>query len=45
MKFLTLADWTGLVETELLAQTCKNYGPRLQLSTNNHWITNRDWSC
>jgi len=26
MKFLTLADWTGLVETELFAQTYKNYG-------------------
>ena len=26
MKFLTLADWTGLVETELFAQTYKGYG-------------------
>jgi DNA polymerase III alpha subunit len=26
MKFLTLADWTGMVETELFAQTYKNYG-------------------
>jgi DNA polymerase-3 subunit alpha len=26
MKFLTLADWTGLVETELFAKTYKNYG-------------------
>jgi len=26
MKFLTLADWTGIVETELFAQTYKNYG-------------------
>jgi DNA polymerase III alpha subunit len=25
MKFLTLADWTGMVETELFAQTYKNY--------------------
>ena len=25
MKFLTLADWTGMVETELLATTYKNY--------------------
>ena len=25
-KFLTLADWTGIVETELFAQTYKNYG-------------------
>jgi hypothetical protein len=25
MKFLTLADWTGIVETELSAQTYKNY--------------------
>jgi DNA-directed DNA polymerase III PolC len=27
MKFLTLADWTGMVETELFAQTYRNYGP------------------
>lgn len=26
MKFLTLADWTGMVETELFAQTYKRYG-------------------
>lgn len=26
MKFLTLADWTGLVETELFAQTYQSYG-------------------
>ena len=26
MKFLTLADWTGMVETELFAQTYKAYG-------------------
>jgi DNA-directed DNA polymerase III PolC len=26
MKFLTLADWTGMVETELFARTYKNYG-------------------
>jgi DNA-directed DNA polymerase III PolC len=26
MKFLTLADWTGMVETELFAQTYKHYG-------------------
>ena len=26
MKFLTLADWTGMAETELFAQTYKNYG-------------------
>jgi len=26
MKFLTLADWTGMMETELFAQTYKNYG-------------------
>jgi hypothetical protein len=26
MKFLTLADWTGMVETELFAQTCKSCG-------------------
>jgi error-prone DNA polymerase len=26
MKFLTLADWTSMVETELFAQTYKSYG-------------------
>ncbi len=26
MKFLSLADWTGIVETELFAQTYKTYG-------------------
>ena len=26
MKFLTPADWTGMVETELFAQTYKSYG-------------------
>ncbi|PYK99785.1 MAG: fused DNA polymerase IV/DNA polymerase III subunit alpha [Verrucomicrobia bacterium] len=26
MKFLTLADWTGMVESELFAQTYKSYG-------------------
>ena len=26
MKFLTLADWTGMVETELFTQTYKSYG-------------------
>ena len=26
MKFLTLADWTGMVETELFAQTYRRYG-------------------
>ncbi len=26
MKFLTLADWTGMVETELFAPTYKSYG-------------------
>jgi hypothetical protein len=26
MKFLTLADWTGMVETELFAQTYRSYG-------------------
>jgi DNA polymerase III alpha subunit len=26
MKFLTLADWTGMIETELFAQTYKSYG-------------------
>jgi hypothetical protein len=26
MKFLTLADWTGIVETELFAATYRSYG-------------------
>ena len=26
MKFLTLCDWTGMVETELFAQTYRSYG-------------------
>jgi DNA polymerase III alpha subunit len=26
MKFLTLSDWTGMVETELFAKTYKSYG-------------------
>lgn len=26
MIFLTRADWTGIVETELFAQTYRNYG-------------------
>ena len=26
MKFLTIADWTGIVETELFAKTYKSYG-------------------
>ena len=26
MKFLTLADWTGMVETELFTQTYRSYG-------------------
>ena len=26
MKFLTLANWTAMVETELFAQTYKSYG-------------------
>jgi DNA polymerase III alpha subunit len=26
MKFMTLADWTGVVETELFAQTYRSYG-------------------
>ena len=26
MKFLTLADWTGIIETELFAKTYKTYG-------------------
>jgi hypothetical protein len=26
MKFLTLCDWTGMVETELFAATYRSYG-------------------
>jgi hypothetical protein len=26
MKILTLADWTGMVETELFTKTYKSYG-------------------
>jgi hypothetical protein len=26
MKFLTIADWSGVVETELFAKTYKSYG-------------------
>ena len=26
MKFLSIADWTGIIETELFAQTYKSYG-------------------
>jgi DNA-directed DNA polymerase III PolC len=26
MKFITIADWTGMIETELFAQTYKSYG-------------------
>lgn len=26
MKFLSLADWTGIVETELFAKTYRSYG-------------------
>jgi DNA polymerase III alpha subunit len=26
MKFLTLADWTGMVETEMFAPTYRSYG-------------------
>ena len=26
MKFLSLADWTGIIETELFSQTYKSYG-------------------
>ena len=26
MKFITLADWTGMIETELFAKTYRNYG-------------------
>jgi hypothetical protein len=26
MKFITIADWTGIIETELFASTYKSYG-------------------
>jgi len=26
MKFMTIADWTGIVETELFADTYRSYG-------------------
>src|SRR6185503_14859906 len=26
MKFLSLADWTGIIESELFAETYRNYG-------------------
>ena len=26
MKFLSLADWTGIIETELFARTYRTYG-------------------
>jgi DNA polymerase III alpha subunit len=26
MKFLSLADWTGIIETELFGQTYRTYG-------------------
>ena len=26
MKFITIADWTGMAETELFAKTYKSYG-------------------
>jgi hypothetical protein len=26
MKFLSLADWTGIIETELFAKTYRSYG-------------------
>jgi hypothetical protein len=36
MKFVTLADWTGMVEKELFAQTCK---------ISSHLAMNRLASC
>ena len=26
MKFLSLADWTGIIETEVFAKTYRSYG-------------------
>jgi DNA polymerase III alpha subunit len=26
MKFITIADWTGIIETELFAKTYRSYG-------------------
>jgi DNA polymerase III alpha subunit len=40
MKFLSLADWTGIIETELFAQTYRTYGlatvryPVLEIAAN-----------
>jgi mannose-1-phosphate guanylyltransferase len=34
MKFLTLADWTGMVETELFAQTYKRPNSRVRCPIN-----------
>src|SRR5436853_7651122 len=47
MKFLSLADWTGIVETELFAQTYKTYGlatvryPVLEIEARVEHLDNR----
>jgi hypothetical protein len=51
MKFLTLADWTGMVETELFAQTYKSYGlatvryPVLEVTATVEPFENADSRC
>ena len=42
MKFLTLADWTGMVETELFAHTYKSYG--LATSDTPSWKSPPPWN-
>jgi DNA polymerase III alpha subunit len=51
MKFLTLADWTGIVETELFADTYRSYGlatvryPVLEVTAKVEPFENRNgWS-
>jgi hypothetical protein len=39
MKFLTLADWTGMVETELFAPTYRSYAAQLgRLEDARDWL-------
>jgi hypothetical protein len=40
MKFLSLADWTGIIETELFAKTYKAYGLAHSRELRQHYITN-----
>jgi hypothetical protein len=52
MKFLTLADWTGMVESKVFAATYKSYGlatvryPVLKLPrASSHWRTGVAFRC